>query len=147
MNELALLQTILPVVVALLLGMLIGVERSLAHKTAGLRTYGLVAMGAALFIVVARMGGDPNATQYADSIMRITAAVVTGIGFLCAGAIMLRDKMVVGLTTAAGLWIAAGVGVAAGFELYALAVLTTFLTLLTFTIFWYLERGVQEISE
>ncbi|MBP9772168.1 MAG: putative Mg2+ transporter-C (MgtC) family protein [Patescibacteria group bacterium] len=145
--ELELIQTMLPVVVALLLGMLIGVERSLAHKTAGLRTYGLVAMGSALFIVVARMGGDPNAVQYADSIMRITAAVVTGIGFLCAGAIILRDKMVVGLTTAAGLWIAAGIGVAAGFELYALAVLTTFLTLLTFTIFWYLERGVQEISE
>lgn len=145
--ELELLQTILPVAIALLLGMLIGVERSLAHKTAGLRTYGLVAMGSALFIVVARMGGDPHAVQYADSVMRIAAAVVTGIGFLCAGAIILRDKIVVGLTTAAGLWIAAGIGVAAGFELYALAVLTTLLTLLTFTIFWYLERGVQEIAD
>lgn len=145
--ELELTQTIFPIAIALLLGMLIGTERSLAHKTAGLRTYGLVAMGSALFVVVARMGGDPGAIQYADSVMRIAAAVVTGIGFLCAGAIILRDRMVVGLTTAAGLWIAAAVGVATGFELYGLAVFTTLLTLLTFTIFWYLERGVQDIVE
>jgi putative Mg2+ transporter-C (MgtC) family protein len=143
----AVLSASLNVLVALLLGMLLGAERTLAHKTAGLRTYGLVAMGSALFIVVARVAGQSDILVSDSDIMRVTAGVITGIGFLCAGTIILRDVTVVGLTTAAGLWIAAGIGIAAGFGLHTLAVLATFLTLATFTIFWFVEREVTEIGE
>lgn len=143
-----LVQILFPVVIALLLGMLVGIERSVAGKTAGLRTYGLVAMGSALFVVIARVASGPNGYGVdVAEIMRVAAAVITGIGFLGAGAIIFRGNMVVGLTTAAGLWIAAGIGVAAGMGYYALAVVVTILTLLTFTIFWSLEREVKEIVE
>ncbi len=135
------------VLVALLLGMLLGVERTLAHKTAGLRTYGLVSMGSALFIVVAQAVGAQTLSVDGSDVMRVVAGVITGLGFLCAGVIMLRDQTIVGLTTAAGLWVAAGVGIAAGFGLYTLALFTTFLTLLTFTIFWFIERGVSKIVD
>lgn len=136
------------VFIALLLGMLLGAERTLAHKTAGLRTYGLVSMGAALFVVIATMAGETAGFEISgDEIMRVMAGVITGIGFLCAGTIIFRDNMLVGLTTAAGLWIAAGIGIAAGFGLHLLALLVTVLTLLTFTIFWFVEREVTEIGD
>ncbi len=132
----------LNVLIALLLGMLLGVERTLAHKTAGLRTYGLVSMGSALFIVIAQLVGDTQMMVTGADIMRVTAGIITGIGFLCAGVIILRDQTIVGLTTAAGLWIASGIGIAAGFGLYTIAFFTTFLTLLTLTIFWYVEKSL-----
>lgn len=135
-----------PIVIALLLGMLVGAERTLAHKTAGLRTYGLVAMGSALFVVIAQSLGDTVGIG-GNELMRVVAGIITGIGFLCAGVIIFRDTTVTGLTTAAGLWIAAGIGIAAGFELYALAVFTTALTLATFTVFWFVERGVRDIGK
>jgi putative Mg2+ transporter-C (MgtC) family protein len=136
----------LNVLVALLLGMLLGVERTLAHKTAGLRTYGLVSMGSALFIVIASLAGRELGVSSVET-MRIMAGIITGIGFLCAGEIIFRNHAVVGLTTAAGLWIASGIGIAAGFGLYLIALFVTILTLLTFTIFWFVERGVTEMGD
>jgi putative Mg2+ transporter-C (MgtC) family protein len=133
--------------VALLLGMLLGVERSLAHKTAGLRTYGLVAMGSALFITIGRLMGTTGLPVDAADMTRVVAGIITGLGFLCAGEIIRRDQTVVGLTTAAGLWVASGIGIAAGFGLHAIAAFATVLTLLTFTLFWFVERGVTEIGE
>jgi putative Mg2+ transporter-C (MgtC) family protein len=141
------IQAGLNVFVALLLGMLIGVERTLAHKTAGLRTYGLVAMGSALFISTAQLMQYAGIDVVAADLTRVMAGVITGLGFLCAGEIIRRDQTVVGLTTAAGLWVASGIGIAAGFGLYTIALFATFLTLLTFTIFWFVERGVTEIGE
>lgn len=145
MFDFSLIQLFFPILIALLLGMLVGTERTLAHKTAGLRTYGLVAMGSALFVVIAQSLGNGVGID-GDELMRVVAGIITGIGFLCAGVIIFRDSTVTGLTTAAGLWIAAGIGIAAGFELYELAVFTTALTLLTFTVFWFVERGVQGIG-
>ncbi|MCR4274487.1 MAG: MgtC/SapB family protein [Candidatus Campbellbacteria bacterium] len=130
---------------ALVLGMLIGAERTLAGKTAGLRTYGLVAMGSCLFIVVSLGLKDSLGVSGAD-VMRVVAGIITGIGFLGAGVIILRDQTLVGLTTAAGLWVASGIGVAIGFKLYEIAFYTTFLTLLTFTVFWFIERGVSHMG-
>ncbi len=137
------------VLVALLLGMTIGIERSIAHKTAGLRTYGLVSMGSALFIVTTTLLGQSLTGLDSADVSRIVAGVITGIGFLCAGEIIRREQSqkVVGLTTAAGLWVAAGVGIATGFGFYKLAIFATLLTLLTFTIFWSIEREVTEISD
>lgn len=130
---------------ALVLGMLIGTERTLAGKTAGLRTYGLVAMGSCLFIVVS-LGLKDSLGISSSDITRVVAGIITGIGFLGAGVIILRDQTLVGLTTAAGLWVASGIGVAVGFQLYEIALYTTLLTLLTFTAFWFIERSVSHMG-
>ncbi len=101
---------------AALLGGLLGIEREVKQKTAGLRTNILIALGSALFTIVsielAPDSGDPT---------RIAAQVVTGIGFLGAGAIMRTDSGVQGLTTAATVWVNSAVGVAAGGGQYHLA--------------------------
>lgn len=132
--------------IAIVLGALLGTERTLAHKKAGIRTYGLVAMGACLFVITALGALHALAGITSADIMRVVAGVVTGVGFLGTGVIIFKDtELTGGLTTAAGLWVAAGIGVAVGFQFYALAVMATFLTLIVFTIFWYLERGLEKV--
>ena len=133
--------------IAMLLGMLLGTERTLAHKTAGLRTYGLVSLGACLFVVIAQAVMFNGMGIEGTDVMRVVAGIITGIGFLGAGVIILRDQTLVGLTTAAGLWVSSGIGVAVGFQLYTIAFFTTILTLLAFTIFWFVEKGVASIGE
>ena len=96
---------------------LIGLERELAGKAAGMRTYGLVGIGAAMFTVTAIYGF--GSLDYAS---RIVGGVITGIGFLGAGAILHTKVHIVGLTTAAGLWVAAGVGLAIGSGLYLIGI-------------------------
>lgn len=130
---------------AALLGMLLGTERSLAGKVAGMRTYGLVSMGACLFIVVSlSVVGELSALASVDP-LRVFEAVVTGVGFIGAGIIFLRGALLSGLTTAAGLWVAAGIGVAVGYGLYALAVFATLLTIFVFTAMWFIEHRVRNI--
>ncbi|MEA2676489.1 MAG: putative Mg2+ transporter-C (MgtC) family protein [Chloroflexota bacterium] len=96
---------------------LIGLEREMAGKAAGMRTYGLVGIGAAMFTVTAIYGF--GSLDYAS---RIVGGVITGIGFLGAGAILHTKVHIVGLTTAAGLWVAAGVGLAIGSGLYLIGI-------------------------
>lgn len=134
---------------ALLLGAAVGLERSLAGKVAGMRTYALVSLGSALFVLVAQ-----TVTQnYAEiglrnfDPLRVASQVVVGVGFLGAGLIVLRQDKVRGLTTAAGLWVSAGVGLAAGYGLYTLAVLVSVLMLLVFTLFWYIEQKLASGRE
>jgi putative Mg2+ transporter-C (MgtC) family protein len=99
---------------AVLLGGLIGLEREMATEPAGLRTHLLVSLGAALFSMAGlAIGGDGPLGSHGDS-GRIAAQVVTGIGFLGAGAILQRGLTVRGLTTAASLWVTAAVGLAVG---------------------------------
>ncbi|MEP7379703.1 MAG: MgtC/SapB family protein [Chloroflexota bacterium] len=95
----------------------IGLERELAGKAAGIRTYGLVGVGAAMFTVTAIYGF--GSLDYAS---RIVGGVITGIGFLGAGAILHTKAHIVGLTTAAGLWVAAGLGLAMGAGLYIIGI-------------------------
>ena len=106
------------------LGAAIGLERELRRKPAGLRTNILIALGSALFttmsIELAQTGGTPD---------RVTAQIVTGIGFLGAGAIMRSGRSVHGMTTAATIWVNAAIGVAAGAGEYAMASVATGLTL------------------
>lgn len=134
----------LQLILATLLGSLLGVERSLAHKMAGMRTYALVALGAALFVIIGQdvLANLPNGVTFDP--LRIAAQVVTGIGFLGAGLIFFNQEKLQGLTTAAGLWVAAGIGMAVGFDQMAIAVFTTIITLLVFTSFWYVERKIEE---
>lgn len=120
---------------AAFLGLLVGAERRLAHKFAGMRTHALVAMGSALFSLISFALTVPNIDP-----TRIAAQVVTGIGFLGAGLIVFQESKVRGLTTAAGIWSVAAVGMAVGFKLYAVAIFATLLTLLIFIILWPIEE-------
>lgn len=132
-------------VIALLLGSCLGLERSLAGKTAGFRTYGLVSMGSALFILIARYV-IPTVEHFAFDPMRIAAGVVMGIGFLCGGVIIFKDSQLSGLTTAAGLWVAAGIGMAVGYGLIMLSLFATISTLIVFTAFWFIEQKLTNRS-
>jgi putative Mg2+ transporter-C (MgtC) family protein len=117
---------------ALLLSAIIGLEREMRQKNAGLRTYTLVGIGAALFMLVSKYGFtdvlQPGRVVLDPS--RVAAQIVTGIGFLGAGIIFVRQDSVRGLTTAAGVWLTAAVGAAAGAGLLVLAVVSTAVYLL-----------------
>ncbi|MBI2065673.1 MAG: MgtC/SapB family protein [Candidatus Zambryskibacteria bacterium] len=127
--------------IALLLGSVLGLERSLAGKTAGIRTFGLVSMGSCLFILIARFV-IPTVGTFNYDPLRIAAGVVMGIGFLCGGVIIFKDSTLTGLTTAAGLWVAAGIGMAVGYGLISLAIFAAIATLIVFTVFWFIEHKV-----
>ena len=101
---------------------LIGYEREMAHKSAGLRTFTLVGVGACVFTLVSIIGFDA-----ADE-SRVAAQIVTGIGFLGAGAIFREGAFIRGLTTAAGLWVVASIGMASGSGSYWLAAIGTLVT-------------------
>jgi putative Mg2+ transporter-C (MgtC) family protein len=134
----------LQIIVAMILGSLLGTERTFAGKTAGMRTYGLVAMGSALLIVSSTIIDKTFIGITNFDPMRLAAGIVTGIGFIGAGLIIFRENKLEGLTTAAGLWVACGIGIAVGFELWGLAFFATFLTLFNFTILWYVEHHVKK---
>ena len=111
---------------AALLGGIVGYEREHKGKAAGLRTHMLVAMGAALFVLVPERGGMDIADM-----SRVIQGVVAGVGFLGAGAIIKRhsEEQVQGLTTAAGIWMTAAIGVACGLGREAIALLATLLAI------------------
>jgi putative Mg2+ transporter-C (MgtC) family protein len=119
-------------------GMSIGLEREWHEKSAGFRTMTLVAAGSALFA----MGAGAGFTS-ADR-ARIAAGVVTGIGFLGAGAILRERGSVTGLTTAAAVWVASALGIAAGFGAYALTVAGTAVALIVLIVFPRLD--IAEIA-
>jgi putative Mg2+ transporter-C (MgtC) family protein len=108
------------VFMAFLLGAFIGWERERHGISAGIRTYGAIALGACVFGVISMSipGADPT---------RIAAQVATGIGFLGAGVIFRQDKYVSGLTTAATLWSTAALGLAVAFGMYLISILTSIL--------------------
>ena len=130
--------------IAMLLGMIIGVERIVAHKTAGMRTYTLISMGAAMFVIISQLVTSQFQFQTFDP-MRIAAQVVAAAGFLGVGAIFHKDQRVSGITTASGLWVAAGIGMACGFGLYKLAIVVTVLALFTFIVMWFLEKQIRKL--
>jgi putative Mg2+ transporter-C (MgtC) family protein len=125
---------------AALLGGVIGFERELRQKTAGLRTNILIAIGSALFTLMSYelasgvQGADPG---------RLAAQIVTGIGFLGAGAIIRRDGGVQGLTTAATVWVNAAVGVAAGGGEYHLAFIATIVTVVVLLLLHPIEKMID----
>jgi putative Mg2+ transporter-C (MgtC) family protein len=130
--------------VALLLGMIIGTERVWAHKTAGMRTYALVSMGSALFVVISNEMIQYYAGFSGMNPLMIVSQIVVGIGFLGAGIIFNKDSKLVGLTTATGLWVAAGIGMASGLGLYSIAVVATTLTLFIFIVLWFIEERIKK---
>ena len=100
-----------------LLGSVIGIQRQRIGKAAGMRTFALVSLGSMVFTMISRQAfefGDPG---------RVAAQVVTGIGFICAGAILHKGDSIEGLTTAAGMWVSAAIGMAVGVGLYFQSIL------------------------
>ena len=146
--ELSTIDILVRLVIALLLGGLVGIERTLAGKTAGMRTYALVSMGSALFMLVSIIVSAQMVGLASFNPLLLAPQILVGIGFIGAGLVFHnnRDMRTSGLTSAAGLWVAAGVGMACGFHLYALAIIAALLTLLIFTILWYVEKGFKKLS-
>lgn len=134
---------VMKLLLALVLGGLIGLERELSKHPAGLRTHILVSTGSAVFMLVGYY-----ALKYyneMDAVIdptRMAAGIVTGIGFLGAGAIMKEGVNVRGLTTAASIWVAAAIGVCVVSELYITAVVATLITLATLLIFSRVELRI-----
>ena len=126
---------------AMAVGMIIGTEREYTNRPAGLRTHILVALGACVVTITGQMiyiqyhalGSSPDPA-------RLSAQVITGVGFLGAGTIMKEGVSVKGLTTAASVWAVACLGIACGYGYYALALAGMVFTLITLTIFESLQR-------
>src|SRR5687768_15239102 len=125
---------------AALLGAILGFERELRQKSAGLRTNILIAVGSALFTLMSIELADPESADPS----RVAAQIVTGIGFLGAGAIMRTGSGVQGLTTAATVWVNAAVGVAAGGGEYHLAFIATGVTLAALLVLQPLEAAIAK---
>lgn len=139
-------ETILKLSAAMGFGMLIGAERLLMHKEAGMKTHALVAMGSAVFIIISEMVALKYSSDSFDP-SRIASQIIVGIGFLGAGSIIFKGSRLQGLTTAGGLWVTAGIGMAAGFGLYSLAVITTILVLLILVAMNIIEKPIRKMSD
>jgi len=114
------IQIIFQLLLAALLGGIVGLEREYKRKEAGLRTYALVSLGSALFTIIAfevfqNFLGKPGA---GIDPLRVIQAIAIGIGFIGAGLIIYRQSYIEGLTTAAGLWVVSAIGIAVGVKLY-----------------------------
>jgi putative Mg2+ transporter-C (MgtC) family protein len=131
--------------IAALLGLVLGIERSLAGKHAGMRTYALVSLGSALFTLVGIMASYQMSYFAGVNPMQIAASVVIGIGFIGAGLAAVRNEKTshAELTTAAGIWVAAGVGMASGYGLYEVAATSTILVVIIFSLFARVEHTLR----
>lgn len=144
LREVTYLAVVLRIVFAAFLGGIIGLEREIKNRAAGLRTYMLVCVGACLVMLTNQYVcqvygmGDP---------VRMGAQVVSGIGFLGAGTIIVtRRSQIKGLTTAAGLWSAAGVGLAIGIGFYEAAIAGSLVIFVVMTLFQRLDAGMRKRS-
>lgn len=115
-------EQILRLILAAVLGLVIGFERERAHKPAGLRTHMLVCLGSCLFTLVS--------LEFSIDPARVAAGIVTGIGFIGAGTILAERERIVGITTAASLWVTAAIGLTIGIGSYLLAIVATIITML-----------------
>ena len=134
----------LRLLVAAVLGGLLGYERERQGKSAGVRTHMLVAMGAALFVLIPQQAGASSA-----DLSRVLQGIVAGVGFLGAGAIFMGTKETEarGLTTAAGIWVTAAVGIAAGLGRESTAALSAFIALLILSVVPWIFRTKRKNKE
>jgi putative Mg2+ transporter-C (MgtC) family protein len=131
-------QALFRLVVAAVLGGVLGLQRERAHQAAGLRTHMLVTVGAALFVLLIRHAGGESA-----DLSRVMQGIVTGIGFIGAGAIIKLDKAheVRGLTTAAGIWLSTAIGMAAGLGRLELAIPGTIIAFVILAVIGRMEKN------
>jgi len=124
--------------VSIIVGGLIGLERELEHKPAGLRTMILVCLGSTVFMLIGLELG-----ALGSDLGRIVAGVITGVGFLGAGAVIRAGGDVHGLTTAATIWLASGLGLAVGAGYYLLVIIATVLALAVLRILGVVEHALN----
>ena len=134
----------LRLLVAAILGGLLGYEREVQGKSAGVRTHMMVAIGAALFVLIPQQAGASTA-----DLTRVLQGLIAGVGFLGVGTIIMgtREVETRGLTTAAGIWVTAAIGVAAGMGRESTAVLSTFLALFILSVIPWLYRAKMAKKE
>ena len=125
--------------ISIIIGGLIGLERELEHKPAGLRTIILVCLGSTIFMLVGFELGLAG-----SELGRIAAGVVTGIGFLGAGAIIRARGEVYGLTTAATIWLASGLGLAIGAGYFTLAIIAAIFVLVVLRLLGIVEKALSK---
>ncbi len=135
------LDIIVKIVLAVILSGVIGAERFLRHKGAGLRTHILIGVGSTLLVLTSYYVSDIHSYAHQADPTRIIAAIVTGVGFLCAGTIIRSgDNVVSGLTTSASMWVVSCIGMAVGAGYYTAAFIATFI------VFWVLY-GLRSIEK
>jgi putative Mg2+ transporter-C (MgtC) family protein len=139
-------ELILRLFVAVLLGLIIGIERLLVHKEAGMKTHALVSMGSCLFILISEALGQKYLNYPGFNPAQMASNIVIGIGFLGAGSIIHNGTRLTGLTTAGGLWVTAGIGMAVGFGFMNLAIIATVLVLFVLVIINIFEQPIKKIS-
>lgn len=137
------LEFIFALIASALLGAFLGLERSLAGKHAGMRTYALVSLGSCLFVIVGTLSSLQLSFFSGVNPLQIAGSIVIGIGFIGAGLVSLRGDNHVELTTATGIWVAAGVGMACGFGFYLIALVSTILTLVVFSALLRFENHLR----
>lgn len=138
------LDFVLRLLVAGILGAIIGLDREYRAKEAGYRTHFLVSLGSALIMIVSQYGFQEIIKE--DSVTldpsRVAAQVVSGIGFIGAGTIIFQKQIVRGLTTAAGIWATAGIGLAVGAGMYVIGIAAMVLTLIGLEVLSYLFKSI-----
>lgn len=140
----------LRLIIAALCGLILGIDRELKHKTVGLRSYMLVAVGAAGFtLATIEMSTMAVVTGQATSIdiSRVVQGVVTGIGFMGAGAVIQSGDKVMGTATGAGIWVTGAVGIASGLGAYWLVALITIITFLILSVLGILRAKMRDDLE
>lgn len=130
---------LIALLVSTVLGTLVGWERQMGHKPAGLRTHTLVCLGSTMFVLLTARSLEMFGGTSLDP-SRIIHGVVTGVGFLGAGSIMRQEGFVHGLTTAASVWMVAAIGTAVGVHAYLLAIVGTVLALIVLEGYRWVER-------
>ena len=130
---------VLSIILAVVFGAAIGLEREISGKAAGLRTNVLICLGAAVFTIISKQMGSGQQ----DSLTRIAAQIVTGVGFLGAGAIIQDRGGVHGLTTAATIWLVASIGMACGAGFYILAGISTLIAVIVLMGLRQLEKPLE----
>ncbi|MFA7285462.1 MAG: MgtC/SapB family protein [Candidatus Paceibacterota bacterium] len=138
-------EMLLKLLLAVFLGALIGLERLIVHKEAGMKTHALVSLGSALFILISEALVLKYGNVAGFDASRMASQIIVGIGFLGAGSIMLKGSYISGLTTASGLWVTAGIGMAAGFGFYSLAIVATLLVLVIFVLMGIFEKPLKKM--
>jgi putative Mg2+ transporter-C (MgtC) family protein len=137
-----LFSTTIRIVLAFILGGLIGLEREKRHSFAGLRTHILVCVGSSLIMLTSLYIYDVYQNKASVDPARIAAGVVTGIGFLGAGTIIRSSEGVKGLTTAASVWVSSAIGLAVGCGYYSAAIIGTITAYLALSLFKRIEKGM-----
>jgi putative Mg2+ transporter-C (MgtC) family protein len=141
---------LIPMLISTVLGTVVGWERQMGRKPAGLRTHVLVCLGSTLFVLLGRHAlaeAVPDTVHVNIDPTRIIHGVITGVGFLGAGSIMRTEGYVHGLTTAASVWMVAAIGVSVGVHAYSLAVIGTVLALIVLEGFRWVERFLSPESD